>query len=198
MADFESLIVAGSSGTGKTTAVSGLRTVEFAEKLVIPLRFMTRPWRTNDDEQESRHIDEDNYQSAVAWGVINPYWRRAYDIGHIVHYGFRSLAPEEERLRVYSANNAFLREDRRRNPSISPVLASGLVVILEADTQKRDERLLERSPDMPASERHARIADAGNDLLSLAGAKDVEYIDTTNFSDVDCQQALQEIVRKIL
>ena len=75
----ESIVVVGSSGSGKTTLVNGLRTPEYADKLVIPHRYITRPARLGDDLVENSHLDQDNFQARVNEGKINPHWKRFFE-----------------------------------------------------------------------------------------------------------------------
>lgn len=42
---FDSVVIVGSSGTGKTTLVNGLRTLAYSQNLAIPRRYITRPRR---------------------------------------------------------------------------------------------------------------------------------------------------------
>lgn len=53
------------------------------------------------------------------------------DNGRIEQYGFEKA--EDERLKVYSANNAFLRSN---NPSVQLVLETGLVIFLHASASR--------------------------------------------------------------
>lgn len=123
MKKYDSLIIVGSSGSGKTTLVNGLRTSKFASKIVIPARYITRPARQGDDTVENRHVSREAFTAGVHDGVISPHWSRTLDGSRVEQYGFDKV--DDNRLRVYSANNAFLRD---RNLSVEAVLRSGLVV----------------------------------------------------------------------
>ena len=192
MKHHRSLIVVGSSGSGKTTLVNGLRTPEFEDKVIIPHRYITRTQRLGDDLVENSHIDHATFQSQVAAGLIDPHWERLLDGGRIERYGFDTV-DEDERLRVYSANNAFLRDI---NPSVARTLRDGMVVVAMAAQEARDTRLGDRSPDMSDAERAIRLEDSGTDVLGASVA--VEVIDTTNLSPEQGQIALRAIVNTLV
>lgn len=194
MKSFESVVVVGSSCSGKTTLVNGLRTEEYQDKLTIPQRYITRPIRHNDDLTENLPIGKENFKERANTGRINPHWERILDGGRRERYGFAAVAPEDERLRIYSANNAFLRD---RSPSVTKVLDSGLVIFVMATTESRDTRLDERSPDMLKPERFLRLEDRGVDILHAADVE-IEVIDTTHLSPTEGQLALQSIVDELV
>lgn len=193
MSRYESLVVVGSSGAGKTTLVNGLRIAEFNDDVVIPKRFITRPPRQGDDLNENEHVSKSDFASAVRGGAISPYWQRPLDNGRVEQYGFASVDSEDSRLRVYSANNAFLRDT---NPSVEAVLKSSLVIVALTSSGIRDRRLGSRSPDMGQGERDVRLSDHGSDLLDLD--LPVQVIDTTQLSPDAGQRLMQSIVREVI
>jgi ribose 1,5-bisphosphokinase PhnN len=189
MKKYESVVIVGSSGSGKTTLVNGLRVPHYADKLAIPARYITRPARQGDDMVENRHVSHEVFQTGVDDGTILPHWSRTLDGGRVERYGFDKV--NDDRLRVYSANNAFLRDP---NPSIETVLRSGLVVHVMASEIERSNRLDERSPDMASAERQVRLADGGQDMAHT----NLEIIDTSQLTDVEGQLALQSIVEQVI
>lgn len=189
MKRYESLVVLGSSGSGKTTLVNGLRIPEYADRLAIPVRYITRPARQGDDTVENRHVSHEVFQAGVDEGTIMPNWSRTLDGGRVERYGFDKV--NDDRLRVYSANNAFLRD---RNPSVEAVLHSGLVVHVMASEVARSNRLGERSPDMAPAERQVRLADSGQGMTHV----NLEVIDTSQLTDAEGQFALRSIVERVL
>lgn len=114
------------------------------------------------------------------------------DAGRQEQYGFDVVESGDKRLRVYSANNAFLRDI---NPSVVEVLDSGLVIVAMATAESRDIRLDERSPNMSDAERVVRLSDAGADIL-MSGVE-IEIVETTNLSAVEGQLVLQSIINKL-
>src|ERR1700722_3442378 len=110
MKRYESLVVVGSSGTGKTTAVNGLRIPQYADRLVIPHRYITRPQRAGDDLTENSHLSHRAFELNARAGIFSPHWQRILEDERVERYGFDTVAPKDTRLKVYSANNAFLRD----------------------------------------------------------------------------------------
>ncbi len=189
MKRFESLVIVGSSGAGKTTLVNGLRTPEFADTVVIPRRYITRPERNGDDLGENSHVDKEWFEKCVLARLIKPYWERDLENGRKESYGFDVVDDEDPRLRVYSANNAFLRNP---NPSAEKVLENGLVVVAMSGSASRSDRLSARSPDMGAEERAVRLEDEGTDMLSTGLT--TETIDTSGLTPEEGQAAFRAIV----
>lgn len=183
----ESIVVVGSSGAGKTSLVRGLQGSEYEGEVVTPLRYVTRDSRADDHDSENRHLNRGRFFTGVLTNFIDPVWYREMDGGRIEYYGFRACEPDETRLRIYSANNAFLRNP---NPSVRNVLATAMVVMLEAERDIREARLLERSPDMSASELSNRLEDTTADLSYLEGY----FINTSGLSIAESQETFRHIV----
>jgi ribose 1,5-bisphosphokinase PhnN len=190
---YESLVVVGSSGTGKTTVVNGLRIPQYADQVVIPHRYITRPPRIDDDLTENSHLSHAAFDLNARAGIFSPHWQRILEDERVEKYGFDTVAPKNTRLRVYSANNAFLRD---LNETVQSVLAKGLVVMLQAETDFREQRLGLRSPDMGETERAVRLQDNGQDISELD--VDLRRIDTSGLSPEEGQLALRGIVDRLI
>lgn len=190
MKTINSIIIVGSSGSGKTTLVNGLRADEYADKVVVPRRYITRPERQGDDLFENIHITKEEFEQKLKSGEIDPAWTRELDNGRLEQYGFVPVEAGDSRLRIYSGNNAFLRDV---NPSIRQVLDSAKVVVCIAQPEKRTSRLGDRSPDMSESERAVRLGDSGADTLEFGN---VEIIETTSLTPAEGQKALQALIQQ--
>lgn len=193
MPDIESLVVIGSSGSGKTTLVNGLRDERFETRVVIPERRITRPKRAGDDLVENDHTTQIDFKEGIG-SIIDPYWSRELEPERIEQYGFVPPDKNDPRLRIYSANNAFMRD---RNPSVERVLLRGLVVVVTAERDTRKQRLADRSPDLSDAERAIRLDDDGGDIILPPGLL-IGSIDTTHLSPAEGQKAFQDIVSLVL
>jgi len=187
----ESLIVVGSSGTGKTTLVDGLRTPTYRSRVVVPRRFVTRLGRLDDDPNETAHLDQADFQRLVDAKTIHPYWHRTLEHGRRERYGFEMIDEADSRLRVFAANNAFLRD---HNASVLEVLDTAIVVIVQARRETRNARL--SAKNMPADESDVRLDDDGGDLLD-ADLVDARLVDTTDLTRHEGQQALRSITDEL-
>lgn len=196
MSSLEAVVVVGSSGAGKSTLVDGLRDPAYEDGIVIPNRYITRPYRLNDNDNENTHISVGAFNEGIAQGTIVPYWMRPMSLqkgGRQEGYGFNVTADNDDRLRVYSANNAFLRHP---NQSTKTVLEKAIVVVAAASLLTRSRRLAERSPDMSHEERSLRLWDDGRDILRAH--EHTQVIDTTNLTPEEGQLALQAIIARRL
>jgi ribose 1,5-bisphosphokinase PhnN len=187
-----SIVVAGRSGSGKTTAVSGVRGKEYENNVVVPVRFIMPGLRENDDSTENEILSRSKFYGGVRNGTINPHWSRPLMSGGYQMYGFEVVDPEDERLRVYSANNDFCRSP---NVDVGRVLASSLVVLVVCKDTEVRTRLERRSSDIGEEERAFRLADRGLDVL--VRGLDVELLDTTGKTVEDCQIAFRGIVNAL-
>jgi ribose 1,5-bisphosphokinase PhnN len=186
-----SLVVVGSSGAGKSTLVNGVRATAYGAHVVTPTRFVTRHERREEDGRENSHLDRSRFHLLQRAGRISPCWERTLEHGRRIHYGFESIDANDRRLRVYSANNAFLRNG---TPSVLQVLHTAVVVLVTAHADGRLARLAQK--EMSAAERDVRLADAGHDLLDHAATTHV--IDTTDLTPAEGQSALCAIVDELL
>lgn len=193
MRNFESIVVIGSSGSGKTTLVNGLRRREYQDKIIIPRRHITRPERKGDDLGENTHTNKEEFARKVGAGLIHPYWARPLGEGRVERYGFDAVGSDDERLRVYSANNAFMRD---RNPSVMSVLEKSLVVVAMSGLESRTRRLEVRSPDISETERIVRLGDDGMDVFNTDSG--VEVVNTASLTPSEGQSAMRRIVDEIL
>ena len=192
MKQIHSIIIVGSSGSGKTTLVNGLRTDAYADKVVVPRRYITRSERQGDDLVENIHITKGEFETKLKAGEIDPAWTRELDNGRLEQYGFVPVENGDSRLRIYSGNNAFLRDI---NPSVKNILDNAKVVVCMAQPEKRTSRLGDRSPDMSESERAVRLGDSGADTLQF---DDVEIIETTNITTEQGQKALRKLIEEYI
>jgi ribose 1,5-bisphosphokinase PhnN len=191
----EALLVVGSSGSGKSSLIRSLRNPEYLASLAIPVRYTTRPpRRNNEDYSENMFVSHDTFAQKAMEGKIYPYWRRQLAGMPSTHYGFASTNQRlgRERFKIYSANNALLRD---KNCTVQEVLGKSLVLMVTADRAVREERLLERSRDMSATERDARL----DDVLDLpSDLEAVEVIDTTEATEADSQRQFKSLVDSLL
>lgn len=176
------LIIIGSSGSGKTTAVNSIRDRQDVE---VPMRYITRPSRLNDDTGENSYVSQDEFEAMVKVGKISIHWRRELDGGRIERYGFaRSVRNKKT---VLSANNALLRD---KNQTIEELLKSSRVVFMYAPEVIRKDRIRRRSPDMKNNEFKKRIEDDGSDVAKLS-----DYKIDTNENDIQkVSKMLQDIL----
>jgi GTPase SAR1 family protein len=193
MRNFESIVIVGSSGSGKTTLVDGLRGHKYRDKLIIPRRHITRPEREGDNLAENTHTNKEEFARKVGASLIYPYWTRPLNDGRLEQYGFDAVGLDDGRLRVYSANNAFMRD---KNPSVISVLEKSLVVVAMSGLESRARRLQMRSPDISEAERTVRLDDDGTDVLNID--TEAEVVNTTALTPSEGQSAMRRIVDEIL
>lgn len=186
----KSVFVVGSSASGKTTLVNGLRSPAYRHRVVVPRRFVTRTGRRDDDPSENLHLSHTRFQSRVDAGEIHPYWHRTLEHGRTERYGFESIDKTNHRLRVYSANNALLRDI---NASVREVLETAILIIVTTRHATREARL--SAKDMPEDERTVRLGDDGKDVLDAGLA--ARFIDTTDLTPLEGQQALRLIADEV-
>lgn len=190
MNTFESIVVTGGSGTGKTTLVNGLRQPDYESRVVIPHRFMTRPVRLDDNPDYTTRISLDAFNTKLANGLLAPHWSRVFGQGHIEHYGFEPVT-DDERMPVYAVTNPFL------HPSFKDILQTSLIVSLQAFPTTRTDRIFERVEEpekLPLSELSARLLDSE----ALKSHQPHVILDTTELSPEDGQATLRSIVDDVL
>ena len=153
MSSFESIVVVGASFTGKSTLVDSVNVPTYQDKIVVPRRYVTRPLRPYDSEHENTQVSEDEFNGMVANGTIGLHWQRVLDYGpgnrHL--YGFEASDEDDERLKIYSANNSILAV---KNASTENVLGTALVIMAHASPEHREENA--RSV-MPEAQRHHHV-----------------------------------------
>lgn len=187
---YESLIIVGPSGSGKTTLVNSLRKPEFEESVVIPKRYITRRQRIGDDLTENAPTTHDKFEAGVRSGMITPHWSRRLGSDKEERYGFRVLEDDEERLPVYSANDAFLASEEI---DAKRIVSSGLVVVVFADKEQRATRLERRAMDISTIEMNVRLNNTPFDGL-YGHDHALEIIDTTAKSILMSTQELHDMV----
>jgi hypothetical protein len=168
-----SIIVVGSSGNGKTTLVNGLRAHD--DQFIFPKRFITRPRRKGDDLVENEHVRPDRFDHLLGTGGIGIAWSRPLGKTRVERYGFESTEPDPDRIVVYSANNALLRDENAMVPS--GFFEDCFIVLVKAPDDIRRDRMFGRSPDIAHEEMDIRIRDNGLDLVPKAHL----VIDTHSF-----------------
>jgi hypothetical protein len=142
---------------------------------------------------ENAHVGTIQFAEGVQQGIITPHWARPMEEGRWERYGFDIIDDDDDRLPVYSANNAFLRHP---NQSTKKILENGLVVLVTAGTAARARRLRQRSPDLQNGELDVRLRDTGNDLPKLHDP--TEIIRTTKMTLEEGQLAFRSIVERYL
>lgn len=182
------LVVVGSTASGKTTIVNGVRTPKFAEQLIVPRRYITRPKRLGDDADENEHVTHEFFWNRKGSGHIWPHWSRDLGGAHDEWYGFEAVRTSEQRRRVYSANNAFVRSS---DASVKSLMETALIVVIVATREDRSRRLMMRSPDMEERERSKRLTDDAADILSLPG---IVVINTSVLTRDESQAAFHTII----
>ena len=187
--NIESIVVVGSFATGKNTLVDGVRSKEYQDEVVVPNLYTAQSVRFDADQDESEYIDHEAFRDGVERGVITPHWSLPKKNEQWERYGFNMVAEDDDRLRVYSANNAFL-----RNPTASTkeVLKNSLVILVTARSSVRGMRMRKASPGMRSSELDAHMRDSGTDLVKLH--EPMKIICTSDMVPEEGQLALRGIV----
>jgi ribose 1,5-bisphosphokinase PhnN len=184
-----SVIVAGASATGKTTLIAGLRSEEFADRIVIPTRYVTRSARADDEATENVSVDHPTFETHIASGRIAVEWSRTFERGRTERYGFEAVRRSDPRLVVYSGNNALL---TAREPSVVALLRDSLLVMVTCGKAIRKQRLSHKQ--MRATERHSRLQDPTADL----GGHGVQVIDTSELTEAEGQAAFRCVIAQLV
>lgn len=185
-------VIVGSSASGKSTLVRGLRNCQLALDGVIgfPRRFITRSMRLNEDLEENEVLTESRMRLAIARSELEVWWTRQLG-DRTEYYAFRKQP--RDTFPVYSANNAILRS---RDPQILEFLFTKAVIQVYAPDELRRARLRSRSPDMVAErprEASMRLADSSDSIVPL-----VDFIIRTDGDHgVGAGAAIQELIRNL-
>lgn len=158
------IFIIGSSGVGKTSLVNFLKSYpDLADKVHVPLRYITRPARQNDDLQENRHVDYEIFQELVDKDEINIHWQRDLGGNQYERYGFASI--HGNKMPLYSANMALVKADNAIAPS--DILENSLLIGVYLPEDKRIERFSARSPDVMQrkEEIQKRFSDKTDDVF---------------------------------
>lgn len=186
--EIRSLVIVGSSGTGKSTLVDELRRVfEFCKPAVsFPQRLITRPKRDNDNMKENIHTTAEEMANEVEFAddpfyTIDPdsmsqhrmrkdlhrkrefiHWKRIMEKDRITDYAFEAPSIYYQ-IKVLSANNAF-GEEEYNNAKATDTLWIGIT----ASETDREARLARRSPDMGEDERKKRLGDLSENVTQYS------------------------------
>jgi ADP-ribose pyrophosphatase len=154
----EGIVLIGSSGAGKTTLVNELK--QECPHLAFPQRFITRSLRQNEDLDENISVTKEDFTKMQVQGLLEFSWVRKMDCEREELYGFSN--PMKNTFPVYSANNAVLTSDYlAKHPNL-------LIIGIYAPQEIREQRLLQRSPDITNTERTHRVADPDIDAMKHA------------------------------
>ena len=184
----DSVAIVGSTCAGKTTMCNAIRGSKAtgAGRVVVPVRYITRSRRHNDDSDENVHISASDFADRVADGDIAIAWIRQMENGRQVRYGFGKI--DTPALPVYSGNNAIY--DTRAATTMWPADAfeHSLMVGVYAPDAVRESRLRRRSPDLwrdKGDEVAHRLADRAANVLSHAGVIVDNYGDLEKIAPVE-------------
>lgn len=189
MSKIDSLIVVGSTCSGKTGLVRALRDF-YGDRLIIPLRYITRPQRQNDDLVENRPVPNEVFQDLLDKKLIDVWWKRSMEGDRVELYGFATAENPKNKLRIYSANNDFLRDEQAHLENIG----NYKVLAIKADHKIRAERLHKRSPDLRMEEVEYRLGDDGIDVIEKA-----DFVIDNSYISIEeaCRQS-REIIDSFL
>lgn len=155
--EINGVILIGSSGSGKTTML--LEIQKNCPWVCIPKRYITRPARLNEHDQENIHISKQIFKEKVEQNEITCSWVRQLENGRQEFYGFENVPSG---FPIYSANNSFV-----FSPT-SERYKDHLIVSIYASDSVREARLLNRSSDLSKDELQNRIADPYKDASKRA------------------------------
>lgn len=165
----DSVVIVGSTCAGKTTLANAIRGSELAcsGRVVVPVRYITRERRDNDDTIENTHISAAEFDARIGAGEIAMAWVRPMENGREVHYGFPAVSAQA--LPVYSGNNAMYMASTTWRAG---ALGHALLVGVYAPDFVRESRLRQRSPDLWHNCRDEvthRLADRAVNMLPHVG-----------------------------
>lgn len=189
MSKIDSLIVVGSTCCGKTSIVRGLREF-YGKKIIIPLRYITRPQRANDDLVENQPVPMKKFQELLRNYEIDVWWKRPMEGDRVELYGFETVKNPENKFRVYSANNAILRDKEAHLKNIGTYK----VLAIKADHNVRVARLHKRSPDLSQKEVEYRLSDNGIDVIEKA-----DFVIDNSYAPIqEVHKEIQTIINNLI
>lgn len=161
----DSVAIVGSTCSGKSTVVDAIRHAVALKGLVdVPMRYITRPKRGQDNTIENAHLDQVEFQEKVDNGDVGVHWVRKMEGDREERYGFHRTS--SDRLAVYSGNNALYDNPRSIKPE--GALQNTLMIGMYAPDDVRENRLRQRSPDLfrdQPDEVAYRLRDSSNNML---------------------------------
>lgn len=192
----ESVVIVGSTCAGKTTIADAIRKSSASQmgRIEVPLRYITRPKRQNDNTNENIHVSPEELSQKILDGDIGLHWVRNMEGNREERYGFKKV--EDNKMPVYSANNAIYNNAK----SISPegILSGALFLGVYAPDEIRRERLLIRSPDLLRSnpeEVAYRLADSSDNIFNHIHVAIHNYGVSENSSVQEAVQLVEHIVK---
>jgi ribose 1,5-bisphosphokinase PhnN len=161
----------------------------YRDGLAIPLRYITRPKRKNDDLVENQPVALNAFQDFIKQGRIDVWWQRPMEGSRVEHYGFAAVS-RPEKLKIYSANNAIVRD---KNAKLEK-LGNYKILAMKAEHAVRADRLSKRSPDLSPAEIEYRLGDDASDVIQKA-----DYvIDNSNITLKQAELLSQEIIDSLI
>ncbi len=175
--DIEGIILIGSSGAGKTTLLNEIR--EKCRGVSIPIRFITRPLRLNEDDDENTHITKEQFEEKLKNGEISFAWTRGFENDRKEYYGFENAS---NGFPIYSANNSFFYSET------GFANFNHLIISVYAPDEIRQHRLALRSPDFALGEFKIRVEDPYKD------AKNFAHVVVHNYGDFENRSSKFDLV----
>lgn len=157
-ATIDSIVLVGSTCTGKTTLANAIRAAAIPG-LDVPRRYVTRAPRAGDTTDEATHVTNAELDAMIEAGTVGLHWSRTFESGHVERYGFAK--PRPDTVPFYSANNAIC----------TTPLPNALVIGVYAPDAIREQRLLARSPELVRDrpeEARARLAESTEAVVPLS------------------------------
>jgi ribose 1,5-bisphosphokinase PhnN len=148
LSTISSIVIIGSTCTGKSTMVNVLRESQLAndKKIIIPRRYVTREARPDDDPRENIYLTNQELEDLQSRDEIGINWKKPTKNGEFEYRAFEKVTSKA--LPVYFGNiEIFHNKD-----SIKPTgaLDNALYIAVYAPDSVRQERLLQRSPELVA------------------------------------------------
>lgn len=192
--DLQSLVLVGPPRGGKDTLIGNIAE-EFRDEVIVPERWSTRPYHNSPGRiPEWTHKNYADFKEGIANGMISPSWNRALDIGeNPVDYGFLSVEPDDDRLRVYSANYPFL---QRPDAARSLIIARSMIITVTADPRILHERLEDIGSEMSPQEKNARSRKI--DQNAPQNYRPGLTFDTSRWEPHEGQELFRNLVKQVL